>query len=59
MWYLETWFSGGCGNTGLMAGLNDLKGHFQLQLSCDCTCSHPGDTQDGLNAEQVKALTEE
>lgn len=42
MWYLETWFSGGCGNAGLMVGLNNHKGHFQSKLFCDSTHRHPG-----------------
>lgn len=59
MWHLKAWFSGGCGNTGLMPGLNDLKGHFQPKWFCDSTCRYGGGAQDGLNPEQVNAPTEE
>jgi len=31
MWYSATWFSGGLGSVGLMIGLSDLDGLFQLK----------------------------
>lgn len=32
---LGTWFRHGLGTAGLIVGLMDLKGLFQLKLSCD------------------------
>lgn len=32
------WFSGGFGSSGLMAGLNDLRGLFQPKPSYDFKC---------------------